>query len=517
MQVASRPYATAGIALVGASVIAVSPIAPPLPDIHVPSPAQVARSVELAAESLATTSISYSQVFQEAVTNLQAILKTAAENPSPILSQVLANQVATVKALAAVLPTTSLVGTIGALPNAAGTLLSGLASSEPEALQGLLTAIQTALGQISTAVTSTAPPLLAAAIGDLTKGNVEDAINNVLSAAIGAVFPIQGVIQPLLAATVTTPLQAVVDAINSVGPLGTILSNPLQNVVNVINAVQDGGVLSPLSQVVTGLLGPAISGAGAFGAAVDNIGAALSTGNPAGALAAIVNAPATVLDGVLNGGFGPNLAALAGFPPDLVTVVAGGILSGALAITSTSPQLTVQLAGAINSLQALVQSIAKAIVPPTVTPAVKTSTLAAPAALPAAPAKTVTLDTGSSAASAPAKTDTSAAASDAPAQKPASTDATKDSSTASTGTESASTTKDSTTKPESTGSTKSPTDSGADVTTGNKTDPKPTSGSESTTHEATQDKTGTSSTSSTAASGGADKSASTAKHGKHAK
>src|SRR5258705_2007317 len=32
-----RPYATGGIALVGPSVIAVSPIAPPLPDIHLPN------------------------------------------------------------------------------------------------------------------------------------------------------------------------------------------------------------------------------------------------------------------------------------------------------------------------------------------------------------------------------------------------------------------------------------------------------------------------------------------------
>jgi len=279
MQVASRPYATAGIALVGASVIAVSPIAPALPDVHVPSPAQVARSVELAAAELATTPISYPQVFQEAVTNLQAILKAAQANPTPILSQVLANQIATVKALAAVLPTTSPLGTIAALPNAATTLLSGLAGTEPGAVQGLLTAIQTALGQISTAVTSTAPPLLQAALGDLTKGSVEDAINNVLSAAIATVFPVQGTIQPLLAATVTTPLQAVVDAINSVGPLGTIISNPLQNVVNVINAVQDGGVVSPLSQVVTGLLGPAISGASAFGAALDNVGAAIGAGD----------------------------------------------------------------------------------------------------------------------------------------------------------------------------------------------------------------------------------------------
>jgi hypothetical protein len=521
MQVAIRPYATAGIALVGASVIAVSPIAPPLPDVHVPSPAQVARSVELAAEQVATTAVSYQQVFQEAVTNLQAILKTAAANPTPILSQVLANQLATVKALAAVLPTTNPLGAIAALPNAASTLLSRLAANEPEALQGLLTSIQTALGQISTAVTSAAPPLLQAALGDLTKGNVEDAINNVLSAAIGVVFPIQGTIQPLLAATVTTPLQAVVDAINSVGPLGTIISNPLQNVVNVINAVQDGGVVSPLSQVVTGLLGPAISGAGAFGAAVDNVGHAIVSGNLVAALGAIVNAPATVLDGVLNGGFGPNLAAIAGFPPDLVNVVAGGLLSGGLNIIAIDPKLTVQLAGTINSLQALVQSIAKALVPPAVTQAAKVSTLAAAAELPAAPAKTVTVDTGSSAAALPAKTDT-------PAQKPASTGATKDSSTTSTDTESSSTTKNSTAKPESTeaaGATK-PSDSGAGVADGNKADPKPAAGAGSTksggeTTDSTGAKDATTGKSDTAGvAGSADKGSAktgTAKHGKHAK
>jgi hypothetical protein len=37
MQLAARPHVTAGIALVGASVIAVSPFAPPLPDIHLPN------------------------------------------------------------------------------------------------------------------------------------------------------------------------------------------------------------------------------------------------------------------------------------------------------------------------------------------------------------------------------------------------------------------------------------------------------------------------------------------------
>ena len=48
MHAAVRPYVTAGAALVGASVIAVTPIAPPPPDVQVANPAD-----RLAADSIA--------------------------------------------------------------------------------------------------------------------------------------------------------------------------------------------------------------------------------------------------------------------------------------------------------------------------------------------------------------------------------------------------------------------------------------------------------------------------------
>ena len=48
MHAAMRPYATAGVAMVGASVIAVTPIAPSQPDIRIANPA-----VSLAAASVA--------------------------------------------------------------------------------------------------------------------------------------------------------------------------------------------------------------------------------------------------------------------------------------------------------------------------------------------------------------------------------------------------------------------------------------------------------------------------------
>jgi hypothetical protein len=334
MHAAIRPYATGGIALVGASVIAVSPIAPQLPDIHLPNPARVAASVELAAATLAATPPSYAQVLQEAVANAQALLKTIAANPTPILSQVAANQAIT--------------------------------------FQNLMTALQTLGGATSTALTTTVPPLLQAASNDLASGNVAGAINNVLNAILAPVFPITGFIPAVSAA----------------------FTQPLTNLVAAINAVQAGGVTSPLAMAVTGLLGPVLSGAGAFGVAVDNVGSAITAGDPQAALNAVVNGPATILDGVLNGGFGPDLSSLAGLGGLGITVVAGGLLSGGLAVTGTSP-VTIQLPGTINSLEALATAFAKALTPPKVTAmaALTSSTLAAPAALPAAASKAVTLST----------------------------------------------------------------------------------------------------------------------------
>jgi hypothetical protein len=54
MQLSVRPYVTAGVAIVGASVIAIAPIQPTTPDVHIPNPvAQVARDVQLTAEATA--------------------------------------------------------------------------------------------------------------------------------------------------------------------------------------------------------------------------------------------------------------------------------------------------------------------------------------------------------------------------------------------------------------------------------------------------------------------------------
>ena len=449
MQVASRPRFAAGVALVGASVVVASTVSPVrdihLADIHLPA----LRTAEI---NLAAAT--YAEVFQEAAANAQALLTTFKANPTPILSQIAKNQVTT--------------------------------------LENLMAGLQTTGGAISTALTTTVPPLLQAARTDLTSGNVEGAINNVLNATLATVFPITGFIPTLSAA----------------------FTQPLTNLVNAINAVQVGGVLSPLSLAVIGLLGPVLSGAGAFGVAVDNVGSAIPEG-PAAVVHAIANGPAVVLDGVLNGGYGPNLAALAGLPPDLITVLAGGLLSGGL---HASPAGALVLPGTINSLQALGQAIATAIAPKaTATVDVKSSTLASPAALPAATAKTITLKIGSTAAAIRAKA----------AETPAgSSTSTSDKST--NGAESTGTTNDLTSKSDSTNAStvKTPTDKGTDVTTGNKAEPGSTAGSDApksgdngsaASHETATENAGTTKASSNGAAKGAGNGAHAASHGRHAK
>jgi hypothetical protein len=449
MQVASRPRFAAGVALVGASVVVASTVSPVrdihLPDIHLPA----LRTAEI---NLAAAT--YAEVFQEAAANAQALLTTFKANPTPILSQIAKNQVTT--------------------------------------LENLMAGLQTTGGAISTALTTTVPPLLQAARTDLTSGNVEGAINNVLGATLAVAFPITGFIPTLSAA----------------------FTQPLTNLVNAINAVQVGGVLSPLSLAVIGLLGPVLSGAGAFGVAVDNVGSAIPEG-PAAVVHAIANGPAVVLDGVLNGGYGPNLAALAGLPPDLITVLAGGLLSGGL---HASPAGALVLPGTINSLQALGQAIATAIAPKaTATVDVKSSTLASPAALPAAAAKTITLKIGSTAAAIRAK------AAETPAGSSTST-----SEKSTNGAESTGTTNDLTSKSDSTNAStvKTPTDKGTDVTTGNKAEPGSTAGSDApksgdngsaASHETATENAGTTKASSNGAAKGAGNGAHAASHGRHAK
>src|SRR5689334_23314198 len=81
-----RPYLNAGVALVGASVIAVAPVAPAPPHVSLPS----VRSAEVA---LSAATSPYGQLLEHTVTNLNDLFQqTFANGVAPLLAQVLKNQ-----------------------------------------------------------------------------------------------------------------------------------------------------------------------------------------------------------------------------------------------------------------------------------------------------------------------------------------------------------------------------------------------------------------------------------------
>ncbi|BCI54624.1 hypothetical protein NIIDNTM18_39020 [Mycolicibacterium litorale] len=90
MQLAARPYLATGVALVGASAIALSPVAPPMPDVS----EVVSRAVAPAA--LANP---FGPVFDNTVTNIEKLVAAVVANPAPILTQVIENQIASAAVL----------------------------------------------------------------------------------------------------------------------------------------------------------------------------------------------------------------------------------------------------------------------------------------------------------------------------------------------------------------------------------------------------------------------------------
>ena len=87
MQLALRPYVTAGIALVGASVIAVSPIVPSHSEVHLPA-------VNLTA-SIDNPFQVFAPVVNAAGNWITSTIQSEITNPFPILQQIATNQITT--------------------------------------------------------------------------------------------------------------------------------------------------------------------------------------------------------------------------------------------------------------------------------------------------------------------------------------------------------------------------------------------------------------------------------------
>lgn len=221
MHVAVRSSVTAGVALVGAGILAASPIAPPVPDMHLPAIHVDATTLAAAVSPIDT----YKQVFETAVTNIRTL--AADSDPGEVIKQVVANQI-------------SALTTLGKGLNTAGT---GLA----------------------TALTHDVPQLLNTVFTQLAAGDFEGATNALLTVPLVVAQPLINLV-PSIVAFNTQPIQNLIkvaglfsdplqDALYAVGLLGPVISGigaAGAAVQAVVDAVGTGNPQQIANAILTG-------------------------------------------------------------------------------------------------------------------------------------------------------------------------------------------------------------------------------------------------------------------------
>ncbi len=178
MQAAAHPYLTAGVALLGAGAMALSPVAPPTPDISVPAISSAQVNLSAATDPIQA----YADLFANTIANVSALVANEITDPAPILLQVITNQLSTAGSLYA------------ALEDSATALGNALDLANPWSI----------------------PSLLQASLTDLLAGDINGAVANLWSAFL---TPVAGSALPLLEPAINAIRQPVQN-------LANVLSNP---------------------------------------------------------------------------------------------------------------------------------------------------------------------------------------------------------------------------------------------------------------------------------------------------
>ena len=322
MHAAVRPYATAGVALVGASVIAVAPVTAPLPDIHIAAP-HVSMPVELTQTVSPITA--YLELFQNTFANLTNLAGQVVADPAPILQQIIRNQIGYVTTLA--------------------------------------TAGQTTVQSLVTYVTTELPMSLQSAFALIRSGDLQDGLYDIFLAVV--VFPaltVVGGLVPALEHVVETPIENLLAAVQTtfagVFSLGIGLIAPFASLAyetggiaqDLFNAVQAG---DPLAFVDTVLAAPALlTNAVLNGASPPSFLPGLLTAGPPGfgtiqallnlreAIAAAITPPVMMLSTLAKNTAPTAPSALPNLAANTVTVTTASQAAPAATTAITPPTVT---------------------------------------------------------------------------------------------------------------------------------------------------------------------------------
>lgn len=239
MNLALRPYATAGIALVGASVIAVTPIA------AAPNTAARMSSAEIQLNALVNPIEQWAEIGQHTAANLAALQDFASPShgyPFPILRQLSALATTRGQVLATAFQDTA---------NKLGLLFS------PDNPDGV-------------------PAQLNAALAKLTAGDPKAAVNGAYAALMTIVN---------------------VGGFGLAGPIGTAITQPVDDLAK----VWDNVPLIFTSVVGFGALAIMAAGQEVVASALGDLTSAAQSGDPQEFANAIISLPGKAFDGVLNG------------------------------------------------------------------------------------------------------------------------------------------------------------------------------------------------------------------------
>ncbi|BBZ59714.1 hypothetical protein [Mycolicibacterium monacense] len=190
-------------------------------------------------------------------------------------------------------------------------------------LETIAEAARNTVDAVGTALTETVPNQIRDAIDALGEGDFYSAVNLLVGAAIAPVAPLIFLAQPIQAALT----QTLTNAVNAF----TFVTDPLTLGIQLLSVV-----------------GPVINAAAAAVASVQAIVDSFDGGDP---LREIVNAPATILNGFLSGGYGPDFGAVLGGGALPFGIFAGGLLTGPELINpAAGPEFGFSLAGPIGAL-----------------------------------------------------------------------------------------------------------------------------------------------------------------------
>lgn len=202
MQLAMRPYLTAGVVLVGAAAIVVSPVGPSIPDVHVPALISSSAAVELTAS---TDPISaWVNVFGKTFNNVSQIGGAVIADPAPILQQVIANQL-----------------------GYAQTLGAGVATIPPA---------------LMTWATVTVPAALQLASDKIAEDDIVGAATAISNAIGGSLFILGGMFPALpITGNMTDNLSNAVHAVMSIGTMMSLVGGLLSPIQATVFAAGDSG------------------------------------------------------------------------------------------------------------------------------------------------------------------------------------------------------------------------------------------------------------------------------------